>query len=144
MKLVKKLAALLAATTALAFSSCSNLGLDENSFQNKVQSYFLDMTSSAAVALYEIAPNDTVKNRAGVDCVPASGEHVVSFYLRNPQKYRFGEANMMLQIGDMGLEYPSSLVSIAQDPNDAAKINITYNQEFFLEHPLGTDISPKV
>ncbi len=144
MKLVKKLAALFAATTALAFSSCNNLGLDENSFQNKVQSYFLDMTSSAAVALYEIAPNDTVKNRAGVDCVPASGEHVVSFYLRNPQKYSFGEANMMLQIGDMGLEYPSSLVSIAQDPNDAAKINITYNQEFFLDHPLGTDISPKV
>lgn len=144
MKLVKKLAALLAATTALAFSSCSNLGLDENSFQNKVQNYFLEMTSTAAVSLFEIAPNDTVKNKAGVDCVPASGEHVVSFYLRNPQKYRFGEGNMTLQIGDMGLEYPSSLVSIAQDPNDAAKINITYNQEFFLEHPLGTDISPKV
>ncbi len=144
MKLVKKLAALLAATTALAFSSCSNLGLDENSFQNKVQNYFLEMTSTAAVSLFEIAPNDTVKNRAGVDCVPASGEHVVSFYLRNPQKYRFEGGNMMLQIGDMGLEYPSSLVSIAQDPDDSAKINITYDQSFLLAYPLGTDISPKV
>lgn len=143
MKLVKKLAALFAATTALAFSSCNNLGLDENSFQNKVQSYFLDMTSSAAVALYEIAPNDTVKNRAGVDCVPASGEHVVSFYLRNPQKYRFGEGNMTLSLAGM-VEYPSSLVTIAQDPNDSAKINITYSNDFLLENPLGTDISPRV
>ena len=144
MKLLKKLAAAFAGATALAFSSCSNLGLDNNSFQNKVSSYFVEMTSSAAVALYEIAPNDTVKNKAGVDCVPASGEHVVSFYLRNPQKYRFGEGNITLQIGDMGLEYPSSLVSIAQDPNDAAKINITYDQSFLLGYPLGTDISPKV
>lgn len=144
MKLVKKLAALFAATTALAFSSCSNLGLDEKSFQNKVNSYFLEMTSTAAVSLFEISPDDTVKNKAGVDCVPASGDHVVTFYLRNPQKYRFGEGNMMLQIGDMGLDYPSSLVSIAQDPNDTAKINITYSQEYLLEHPLGTDISPKV
>ena len=144
MKLLKKLASAFAATTAIAFSSCSNLGLDNNSFQNKVSSYFVEMTSSAAVALYEIAPNDTVKNRAGVDCVPASGEHVVSFYLRNPQKYRFGEGNMTLQIGDMGLEYPSSLVTIAQDPDDSAKINITYDQSFLLAYPLGTDISPKV
>ena len=144
MKLLKKLAAAFAGATALAFSSCSNLGLDNNSFQNKVSSYFVEMTSSAAVALYEIAPNDTVKNKAGVDCVPASGEHVVSFYLRNPQKYRFGEGNMMLQIGDMGLEYPSSLVTIAQDPDDSAKINITYDQSFLLGYPLGTDISPKV
>lgn len=144
MKLLKKLAAAFAGATAIAFSSCSNLGLDNNSFQNKVSSYFVEMTSSAAVALYEIAPNDTVKNKAGVDCVPASGEHVVSFYLRNPQKYRFGEDNMTLQIGDMGLEYPSSLVSIAQDPDDSAKITITYDQSFLLGYPLGTDISPKV
>lgn len=143
MKLLKKLAAAFAGATALAFSSCSNLGLDNNSFQNKVSSYFVEMTSSAAVALYEIAPNDTVKNKAGVDCVPASGEHVVSFYLRNPQKYRFGEGNMTLSLAGMA-EYPSSLVTIAQDPDDSAKINITYDQSFLLEHPLGTDISPKV
>lgn len=141
MKLVKKLAALLAATTALAFSSCSNLGLDENSFQNKVNSYFLEMTSTAAVSLFEIAPNDTVKNRAGVDCVPASGEHVVSFYLRNPQKYRFDEGNMTLTVGDFTETWGAT---IAQDPNDTAKINITYDQSWLLENPLGTDISPRV
>ncbi|MEE3410391.1 MAG: SUMF1/EgtB/PvdO family nonheme iron enzyme [Treponema sp.] len=141
MKLLKKLAAVFAATTALAFSSCSNLGLDNNSFQNKVSSYFVEMTSSAAVALYEIAPNDTVKNKAGVDCVPASGEHVVSFYLRNPQKYRFGEGNMTLTVGDFEETWGAT---IAQDPDDSAKINITYDQSFLLAYPLGTNISPKV
>ncbi|GEM_PF-956895 len=141
MKLLKKLAAAFAGATALAFSSCSNLGLDNNSFQNKVSSYFVEMTSSAAVALYEIAPNDTVKNKAGVDCVPASGEHVVSFYLRNPQKYRFGEGNMTLTVGDFTETWGAT---IAQDPDDSAKINITYDQSFLLAYPLGTNISPKV
>lgn len=122
------------------FSSC-DFGFDQNSFQNKVSEYFLDMTSSAAVALYEIAPNDTVKNRAGVDCVPASGEHVVSFYLRNPQKYRFDEGNMTLTVGDFTETWGAT---IAQDPNDTAKINITYDQSWLLENPLGTDISPRV
>ncbi len=141
MKLVKKLAALFAATTALAFSSCSNLGLDEKSFQNKVNSYFLEMTSTAAVSLFEIAPNDTVKNKAGVDCVPASGDHVVTFYLRNPQKYRFEDGNIDFRLADFAETWGAT---IAQDPNDSAKINITYSNDFLLENPLGADISPIV
>ena len=141
MKLVKKLAALFAATTALAFSSCSNLGLDEKSFQNKVNNYFLEMTSTAAVSLFEISPDDTVKNKAGVDCVPASGDHVVTFYLRNPQKYRFEGGNIDFRLVD----FPETWgATIAQDPNDSAKINITYSNDFLLEYPLGADISPIV
>ena len=146
MKLLKILAAAFAATTALAFSSCSNLGLDNNSFQNKAGEYFLNMTSSAAVALYEIAPNDTVKNKAGVDCVPASGEHVVSFYLRNPQKYSFSmPGNMNAQIGDRVLDVgDASGVVVQQDSSDKSKITVTIPQSWLLENPLGTDISPRV
>jgi len=144
MKLLKKLAALFAATTALALTSCDNLGFDANSFQNKVGSYFLEMTSSAAIALFEVTPDDTVKNKYGVDCVPATGDHVVSFTLRNPQKYRFTlHNNMECSVGGLIIGEAEG-VSIAQDPDDTAKINITYSSTFLLNHPLGDDISPTV
>ena len=144
MKLLKKLAALFAATTALALTSCDNLGFDANSFQNKVGSYFLEMTSSAAIALFEVTPDDTVKNKYGVDCVPATGDHVVSFTLRNPQKYHFTlHNNMECSVGGLIIGEAEG-VSIAQDPDDTAKINITYSSTYLLNHPLGDDISPTV
>ena len=136
-------AAGLAAACAVAFFSC-DMGFNQNTFQNKVAEYFLEMTSTAAVGDYLISPGDIMTDNAGATCVPSSNDHTVTFYLRNPQKYNFTlGSNMTLQIGAF-TEYPSSQISIAQDASDTSKIVITYSAEFLRDNGEGTDISPHV
>lgn len=136
-------AAGLAAACAVAFFSC-DMGFDQNTFQNKVGEYFLEMTSTAAVGDYLISPGDIMTDNAGATCVPSSNDHTVTFYLRNPQKYNFTlGSNMTLQIGAF-TEYPPSQISIAQDASDTSKIVITYSAEFLRDNGEGTDISPHV
>ncbi len=137
------MAAGFAAAVAAAFFSC-DMGLNSDSFQNKVQSYFLEMTSTAAVGDYIISPGDILTDNNGATCVPSSNDHTVTFFLRNPQKYSFAlHDNMELQLGGLA-EFSSSDVSVAQDANDKSKIVITYSASFLRRFGEGTDISPKV
>ena len=129
------------ALCAVALASC-NFGFDENSFQNKAAAYFKEMTSTAAISVYQIAPDDYVNNSAGVPCLPCTGDHTVTFILRNPQKYTFDKgSNMDLGLGDFA-EYWG--VEIVQDPSDTSKITVTYSEQFLREYGMGTDVSPKV
>jgi hypothetical protein len=131
----------LAFATSLAFVSC-DFGLDGNSFQNKAGAYFKEMTSTAAVSAYEISPSDNPVNKDGVACVSSDQDCVVTFYLRNPQKYRFNApGNMTLAL--KGLDSYSG-VEIEQDILDSSKITVTYSAKFLFDHPMGTDISPLV
>ena len=126
---------------ALALTSC-DFGFNENSFQNKAAAYFKEMTSTAAISVYQIAPDDYVNNSAGVPCLPCTGDHTVTFILRNPQKYTFDKgSNMDLGLGDFA-EYWG--VEIVQDPSDTSKITVTYSEQFLREYGMGTDVSPKV
>ena len=139
----RAMAAGFAAAVAAAFFSC-DMGLNSDSFQNKVQSYFLEMTSTAAVGDYIISPGDILTDNNGATCVPSSNDHTVTFFLRNPQKYSFAlHDNMELQLGGLA-EFSSSDVSVAQDANDKSKIVITYSASFLRRFGEGTDISPKV
>ena len=131
----------LALALSLAFVSC-DFGLDGNSFQNKAGAYFKEMTSTAAVSAYEISPSDNPLNKDGVACVSSDQDCVVTFYLRNPQKYRFNAPdNMTLAL--KGLDSYSG-VEIEQDILDSSKITVTYTAKFLFDHPMGTDISPLV
>ena len=131
----------LALAASLAFVSC-DFGLDGNSFQNKAGAYFKEMTSTAAVSAYEISPSDNPVNKDGVACVSSDQDCVVTFYLRNPQKYRFNAPdNMTLAL--KGLDSYSG-VEIEQDILDSSKIIVTYSAKFLFDHPMGTDISPLV
>ncbi|MBR5095654.1 MAG: hypothetical protein IK094_00935, partial [Treponema sp.] len=97
-KNLKARLSILSAICLFAFASC-DFGFDGNSFQNKAGAYFKEMTSTAAISSYDIQPKDYLLNSSGVPCLPCTGEHTVTFYLRNPQKYSFARYQNM----DLGL-----------------------------------------
>lgn len=143
---VRFFAALLAAA-GFAFSSCGNLGLDEKSFQNKVSSYFEEMTSNAAVGAYQLDPANAPTDKYGNFCFPYDQECKVTLLLRNPMRYRFDSHNMEFAMaGDNGVTHLPyyDYVGIEQDASDTSKIYITYPAEFLKNNPSGVDISPVV
>lgn len=148
-RLVRFAAALLAAA-AMAFSSCSNMGMDGKSFQNKVSSYFKEMTSTAAVSSYQLDPASAPTDKYGNFCFPYDQDCKVTLLLRNPQRYKFDTHNMEFEMKGNpgpGLGAPwsdASSVTIEQDASDPSKIYITYPSDFLKAHPLGDDISPVV
>ncbi len=143
---VRFFAALLAAA-GFAFSSCGNLGLDEKSFQNKVSSYFEEMTSNAAVGAYQLDPANAPTDKYGNFCFPYDQECKVTLLLRNPMRYRFDSHNMEFAMaGDNGVTHLPYYddVGIEQDASDTSKIYITYPVSFLMNNPSGVDISPVV
>ncbi len=143
---VRFFAALLAAA-GFAFSSCGNLGLDEKSFQNKVSSYFEEMTSNAAVGAYQLDPANAPTDKYGNFCFPYDQECKVTLLLRNPMRYRFDSHNMEFAMaGDNGVTHLPYYydVGIEQDASDASKIYITYPVSFLMNNPSGVNISPVV
>lgn len=143
---VRFFAALLAAA-GFAFSSCGNLGLDEKSFQNKVSSYFEEMTSNAAVGAYQLDPANAPTDKYGNFCFPYDQECKVTLLLRNPMRYRFDSHNMEFAMaGDDSVTHLPywDYVAIEQDASDTSKIYITYPAEFLKNNPSGVNISPVV
>ncbi|MBP5447990.1 MAG: hypothetical protein J6X95_07890, partial [Treponema sp.] len=146
---VRFFAALLAAA-GFAFSSCGNLGLDEKSFQNKVSSYFEEMTSNAAVGAYQLDPANAPTDKYGNFCFPYDQECKVTLLLRNPMRYRFDSHNMEFEMKGnpgpgLGATWSDAIsVLIEQDASDTSKIYVTYPSDFLKAHPLGDDISPVV
>lgn len=146
---VRFFAALLAAA-GFAFSSCGNLGLDEKSFQNKVSSYFEEMTSNAAVGAYQLDPANAPTDKYGNFCFPYDQECKVTLLLRNPMRYRFDSHNMEFEMKGnpgpaIGAPWSDAIsVLIEQDASDTSKIYVTYPSDFLKAHPLGDDISPVV
>lgn len=143
---VRFFAALLAAA-GFAFSSCGNLGLDEKSFQNKVSSYFEEMTSNAAVGAYQLDPANAPTDKYGNFCFPYDQECKVTLLLRNPMRYRFDSHNMEFAMaGDNGVTHLPYYddVGIEQDASDTSKIYITYPVSFLMNNPSGVNISPVV
>lgn len=143
---VRFFAALLAAA-GFAFSSCGNLGLDEKSFQNKVSSYFEEMTSNAAVGAYQLDPANAPTDKYGNFCFPYDQECKVTLLLRNPMRYRFDSHNMEFAMaGDNGVTHLPYYddVGIEQDASDTSKIYITYPVSFLMNNPGGVNISPVV
>lgn len=143
---VRFFAALLAAA-GFAFSSCGNLGLDEKSFQNKVSSYFEEMTSNAAVGAYQLDPANAPTDKYGNFCFPDDQECKVTLLLRNPMRYRFDSHNMEFAMaGDNGVTHLPYYgdVGIEQDASDTSKIYITYPVSFLMNNPSGVNISPVV
>lgn len=145
---VRFFAALLAAA-GFAFSSCGNLGLDEKSFQNKVSSYFEEMTSNAAVGAYQLDPASAPTDKHGNFCFPYDQECKVTLLLRNPQRYHFTagsnmEFSMAGESGASPIWSDAISVLIEQDASDTSKIYVTYPSDFLRAHPLGDDISPVV
>ena len=146
---VRFFAALLA-VAGFAFSSCANMGMDGKSFQNKVSSYFKEMTSTAAVSSFELDPASAPTDKYGNFCFPYDQDCKVTLLLRNPQRYKFDTHNMEFEMkGNPGpaIGAPwsdASFVSIEQDASDPSKIYITYPTDFLMAHPLGDDISPVV
>ena len=143
---VRFFAALLAAA-GFAFSSCGNLGLDEKSFQNKVSSYFEEMTSNAAVGAYQLDPANAPTDKYGNFCFPYDQDCKVTLLLRNPMRYRFDSHNMEFAMaGDNGVTHLLYYedVGIEQDASDTSKIYITYPVSFLMNNPSGVNISPVV
>ncbi len=145
---VRFFAALLAAAV-LAFSSCSNMGMDGKSFQNKVSSYFKEMTSTAAVSSFELDPASAPTDKHGNFCFPYDQECKVTLLLRNPQRYHFTagsnmEFSMAGESGASPIWSDAISVLIEQDASDTSKIYVTYPSDFLRAHPLGDDISPVV
>ena len=146
---VRFFAALLAAAV-LAFSSCSNMGMDGKSFQNKVSSYFKEMTSTAAVNSFELDPASAPTDKYGNFCFPYDQDCKVTLLLRNPQRYKFDTHNMEFEMKGnpgpaIGAPWSDAIsVLIEQDASDPSKIYITYPSDFLKAHPLGDDISPVV
>ncbi|MEE3411236.1 MAG: hypothetical protein VZQ47_01555 [Treponema sp.] len=145
---VRFFAALLAAA-GFAFSSCGNLGLDEKSFQNKVSSYFEEMTSNAAVGAYQLDPANAPTDKYGNFCFPYDQDCKVTLLLRNPQRYHFTagsnmEFSMAGESGASPIWSDAISVLIEQDASDTSKIYVTYPSDFLRAHPLGDDISPVV
>lgn len=148
-RFVRFSAALLAAA-AMVFSSCSNMGMDGKSFQNKVSSYFKEMTSTAAVSSFELDPASAPTDKYGNFCFPYDQDCKVTLLLRNPQRYKFDTHNMEFEMKGnpgpgLGAPWSDAIsVLIEQDASDTSKIYITYPSDFLKAHPLGDDISPVV
>ena len=140
-KNLKARLSILSAICLFAFASC-DFGFDGNSFQNKAGAYFKEMTSTAAISSYDIQPKDYLTNSSGVPCLPCTGDHTVTFYLRNPQKYSFARYQNM----DLGLSGVPAFtgVEIEQDAYDKSKITVTYSEEFLRSYGMGTDVTPLV
>ncbi|MBR5095556.1 MAG: hypothetical protein IK094_00430, partial [Treponema sp.] len=87
-------------------------------------------------------PKDYLLNSSGVPCLPCTGEHTVTFYLRNPQKYSFARYQNM----DLGLSGVPTFngVEIEQDAYDKAKLTVTYSEQFLRDYGMGTNVSPLV
>ena len=131
----------------LLFAAC-DFGFNDDSFQNKAAAYFKEMTSTAAISSFEIAPEDSPTDKNGSVCLDYENDGTVVFTLRNPQHYTFTSGtNMTLELAGSPADSPLPLadqVTIAQDPDDATKITVTYPSEFLKANPAGANISPIV
>ena len=71
--------------SALFFISCDFGTLLEPSFNDPVNNFFKEYTENSAIERVTL-PSGT-ESPSGILCIPSSRDGIISFYMRNPQKY---------------------------------------------------------
>ena len=71
--------------SALFFVSCDFGTLLEPSFHDPVNNFFKEYTENSAIERVTL-PSGT-ESPSGILCIPSSRDGIISFYMRNPQKY---------------------------------------------------------
>ncbi len=71
--------------SALFFVSCDFGTLLEPSFNDPVNNFFKEYTENSAIE--RVALPSGTENPSGILCIPSSRDGIISFYMRNPQKY---------------------------------------------------------
>ena len=119
--------------SVILLSSCDFTTLLEPSYDEPVREFFKEYTENAAIEKVTLPAG--LKNSSGIICVSSENDSLVSFYMRNPQKYTlsfdfdFKEDDVQVEAASTGFSFTQS-----DDKNGGT---LTFNKDFLYSVDAG-------
>ena len=119
--------------SVILLSSCDFTTLLEPSYNEPVREFFKEYTENAAIEKVTLPAG--LKNSSGIICVSSENDSLVSFYMRNPQKYTlsfdfdFKEDDVQVEAASTGFSFTQS-----DDKNGGT---LTFNKDFLYSVDAG-------
>ena len=119
--------------SVILLSSCDFTTLLEPSYDEPVREFFKEYTENAAIEKVTLPAG--LKNSSGIICVSSENDSLVSFYMRNPQKYTlsfdfdFNEDDVQVEAASTGFSFTQS-----DDKNGGT---LTFNKDFLYSVDAG-------